>query len=121
LKNQFRRFWQFGNYGNSQAPHRRLRLPPRGRVRYDGGHKRNGTLIDALGPGFEFVPVCPEVEVGMGTPRGLEVPGLFASALIASLASLPVIDEKHLEDSCARAEFISAVTEYRRLKRERRE
>jgi uncharacterized protein YbbK (DUF523 family) len=38
-------------------------------VRYDGGHKRNLTLIDLLGPHVEWVPVCPEVEVGMGTPR----------------------------------------------------
>src|SRR4026209_2097414 len=38
-------------------------------VRYDGGHKRNVTLIDVIGPQVELVPVCPEVEVGMGTPR----------------------------------------------------
>jgi len=38
-------------------------------VRYDGGHKRNVTLIDVIGPHVELVPVCPEVEVGMGTPR----------------------------------------------------
>jgi uncharacterized protein YbbK (DUF523 family) len=38
-------------------------------VRYDGGHKRQRTLIDALGPYVEWVPVCPEVEMGMGTPR----------------------------------------------------
>src|SRR5919106_4917593 len=38
-------------------------------VRFDGGHKRDKRLIDAFGPGVEFVPVCPEVEVGMGTPR----------------------------------------------------
>jgi len=38
-------------------------------VRYDGGHKRNRFLVDTLGQYCEFVPVCPEVEVGMGTPR----------------------------------------------------
>ncbi len=38
-------------------------------VRYDGGHKRSVTLIDVIGPHVELVPVCPEVEVGMGTPR----------------------------------------------------
>jgi uncharacterized protein YbbK (DUF523 family) len=38
-------------------------------VRYDGGHKRDSQLLDALGPYVEWVPVCPEVEVGMGTPR----------------------------------------------------
>jgi len=38
-------------------------------VRYDGGHKRSATLVDLIGPRVELVPVCPEVEVGMGTPR----------------------------------------------------
>jgi len=39
------------------------------KVRYDGGHKRNATLIDLIGPHMELVPVCPEVEIGMGMPR----------------------------------------------------
>jgi uncharacterized protein YbbK (DUF523 family) len=38
-------------------------------VRYDGGHKRDPFLTDELGRYVEWVPVCPEVEVGMGTPR----------------------------------------------------
>jgi uncharacterized protein YbbK (DUF523 family) len=38
-------------------------------VRYDGRHKRDEALLDALGADVEWVPVCPEVEVGMGTPR----------------------------------------------------
>ena len=38
-------------------------------VRYDGGHKRDAFLADVLGPHVEWVRVCPEVEVGMGTPR----------------------------------------------------
>ena len=38
-------------------------------VRWDGGHKRDERLIDALAPYVEWVPVCPEVEAGMGTPR----------------------------------------------------
>src|SRR5207249_11494224 len=38
-------------------------------VRYDGGHKRDSVLIEALGRYVEWVPVCPEVEVGLGTPR----------------------------------------------------
>jgi uncharacterized protein YbgA (DUF1722 family)/uncharacterized protein YbbK (DUF523 family) len=38
-------------------------------VRYDGGHKRNLFLVDVLGPHVEWVPVCPEVEAGFGTPR----------------------------------------------------
>ncbi len=38
-------------------------------VRYDGGHKRDGFLIETLGRSVEWVPVCPEVEVGLWTPR----------------------------------------------------
>jgi uncharacterized protein YbbK (DUF523 family) len=38
-------------------------------VRYDGGHRRDALLIATLGTFVEWVPVCPEVEAGMGTPR----------------------------------------------------
>jgi uncharacterized protein YbgA (DUF1722 family)/uncharacterized protein YbbK (DUF523 family) len=39
------------------------------KVRYDGGHKRDRYLTDTLGQYLEFVPVCPEVEYGLGIPR----------------------------------------------------
>jgi len=39
------------------------------RVRHDGGHKRDTFLTDVLGPFVEWVPVCPEVELGLGVPR----------------------------------------------------
>jgi uncharacterized protein YbbK (DUF523 family) len=38
-------------------------------VRYDGTHKRDEGLLEAFNDTVEWVPVCPEVEVGMGTPR----------------------------------------------------
>lgn len=38
-------------------------------VRYDGGDKLNRAVVDRLGMYFELVPVCPEVEAGMGVPR----------------------------------------------------
>lgn len=38
-------------------------------VRYDGGHRRSDYIVDVLGRQVTFVPVCPEVEVGMGVPR----------------------------------------------------
>ena len=38
-------------------------------VRYDGGHCRDRYLTRDLGAYVEWVPVCPEVEVGMTTPR----------------------------------------------------
>ncbi len=38
-------------------------------VRFDGGHKRDRFLTDTFGRFVEWVPVCPEVEAGFGTPR----------------------------------------------------
>ena len=38
-------------------------------VRFDGGHKRDPFLTDTFGAFVEWVPVCPEVECGFGTPR----------------------------------------------------
>jgi uncharacterized protein YbbK (DUF523 family)/uncharacterized protein YbgA (DUF1722 family) len=37
-------------------------------VRYDGGNKAD-PVVGALGRVFRWIPLCPEVEVGMGTPR----------------------------------------------------
>jgi uncharacterized protein YbbK (DUF523 family) len=138
-------------------------------VRYDGSHKRSATLIELIGTRVELVPVCPEVEVGMGTPReplelvrdarglrmitvqtgidytdrmnewarqrvreleragidgyvlksgspscGLDPRGLFAGVLTTTIPTLPVIDEKQLEDPAARSEFIDRVIAYHR-------
>jgi uncharacterized protein YbgA (DUF1722 family)/uncharacterized protein YbbK (DUF523 family) len=38
-------------------------------VRFDGGHKKDSFLTDVFGRYVEWVPVCPEVEAGLGTPR----------------------------------------------------
>ena len=38
-------------------------------VRFDGGHKLDRFITKTLGQYFEWVPVCPEVELGLGTPR----------------------------------------------------
>ena len=38
-------------------------------VRFDGGHKRDSFLTGTFGRFVEWVPVCPEVESGFGTPR----------------------------------------------------
>jgi uncharacterized protein YbgA (DUF1722 family)/uncharacterized protein YbbK (DUF523 family) len=38
-------------------------------VRWDGGHKLDRFLTDLLSRYVEWVPVCPEVELGMGIPR----------------------------------------------------
>lgn len=39
------------------------------KVRYDGGDKRDQRLIEAFGRLVEWVPVCPEFELGLGVPR----------------------------------------------------
>ena len=38
-------------------------------VRFDGGHKRDPFLVETFGRYVEWVPVCPEVEAGLGVPR----------------------------------------------------
>jgi len=38
-------------------------------VRYDGGHKRDGFLVETLGRFVEWIPICPEVDCGLPTPR----------------------------------------------------
>jgi len=39
------------------------------RVRFDGGHKLDRYLTGTLGCFVEWVPVCPEVELGLPIPR----------------------------------------------------
>lgn len=38
-------------------------------MRFDGGHKQDTFLTATFGQFVEWVPVCPELEVGMGAPR----------------------------------------------------
>ena len=38
-------------------------------VRFNGGHKRYRFLADSLDPYVEWVAYCPEVSIGLGTPR----------------------------------------------------
>lgn len=38
-------------------------------VRYDGSSSKDTFLIDSLGHFVSYVPVCPEVECGLGIPR----------------------------------------------------
>src|SRR5688500_2498030 len=56
-------------------------------VRYDGTHRLDETVIALLGPYVEWVPVCPEVEIGMGTPRE-------PIQLVASPNGVPSMNER---------------------------
>lgn len=38
-------------------------------VRFDGGHKRSVYCLKVLSECFDFKPFCPEMAVGLGTPR----------------------------------------------------
>lgn len=38
-------------------------------VRYDGGHKRSMFCVEVLAEHVDFLPLCPEMAVGMGSPR----------------------------------------------------
>ena len=64
-------------------------------VRYDGGHKRDPFLTDTLGPFVEWVPVCPEVEIGLGVPRD-------TIRLVGEAAAPRLVVEKTGEDLTAR-------------------
>lgn len=39
------------------------------RVRHNGNHSRARYLTDELAPFVDWVPICPEMEIGLGTPR----------------------------------------------------
>ncbi|MDH3692665.1 MAG: DUF523 and DUF1722 domain-containing protein, partial [Gammaproteobacteria bacterium] len=38
-------------------------------VRFDGGHKRDRFITDRLSAFVKFVPICPEIAIGLGVPR----------------------------------------------------
>ena len=39
------------------------------KVRFDGNHTQDHFITNTLGEVFDFIPVCPEVGIGMGVPR----------------------------------------------------
>ena len=45
------------------------------RVRWDGGHKRDAFVCEELAPYFEWVSVCPEVELGLSVPPSEDADG----------------------------------------------
>lgn len=64
----------YGRLSGESMSDRRLRIGVSScllgaEVRYDGGHKRDAFVADALAAHAELVPVCPEVEIGLGVPR----------------------------------------------------
>lgn len=41
------------------------------KVRFDGGHKRNRFITEDLSDYFDFKAICPEMAIGMPTPRSV--------------------------------------------------
>ena len=57
-------------------------------VRHDGSHKRNRFITDILSEHFDFVPFCPEMAIGLGTPRP-------AIRLIKKAGQVRLVDSKN--------------------------
>lgn len=57
------------------------------KVRHDGQHKYHWYISEILGKHFEFISVCPEAEIGMGTPRN-------TVRLVGTLKDPAMIDPK---------------------------
>ena len=62
------------NFGFSARPHDKPRVAVSAcllgqKVRYDGDHKHDLLISGELGGWFEWVPVCPEVGIGLPVPR----------------------------------------------------
>ena len=77
-------------------------------VRYNGGHKRHDWLVDELGKWVIWVPVCPEMEMGLGAPResmslvadpAYRHPRLIANKSRRDLTALAVKTSRRLIDS----------------------
>ncbi len=52
-------------------------------VRYDGGHKRSPFCTDTLQEHVRYVPICPEMGIGLGKPRPSIRLELSAESIIA--------------------------------------
>jgi uncharacterized protein YbgA (DUF1722 family)/uncharacterized protein YbbK (DUF523 family) len=64
------------------------------KVRWNGGHALNRFVAHTLGRFVSFVPVCPEVECGLGTPRETLrlVGGVAAPRLVTSKTGIDHTD-----------------------------
>ena len=72
-------------------------------VRFNGGHSRSRFLTDELGPHVDWVPYCPEMEIGLGAPRetlrltdrGRLVSKSGSADHTAAMAALPSVPRPH--------------------------
>lgn len=69
------------------------------KVRYNGGHKRSSFCVNTLDNYFYFEPVCPEVAIGLGTPREpIRLVGELSDSVAGgSLGTSTSSTDKHLK------------------------
>jgi uncharacterized protein YbbK (DUF523 family)/uncharacterized protein YbgA (DUF1722 family) len=78
-------------------------------VRFDGGHKRDRNLTDLLGRHFRWVAVCPEVEIGLGTPReSMRLVGTAAAPRLVAPRSGRDLTELMTTHAAARADALAS-------------
>jgi uncharacterized protein YbgA (DUF1722 family)/uncharacterized protein YbbK (DUF523 family) len=79
------------------------------KVRYDGGHKHDRWITDVLGAHVEFVPVCPELECGLGVPReAMHLEGSPAAPRLVTIRSGRDLTDRMLEFARGRVEALAA-------------
>ncbi|PKN46229.1 MAG: DUF1722 domain-containing protein [Deltaproteobacteria bacterium HGW-Deltaproteobacteria-17] len=77
-------------------------------VRFDGGHKLDHWMVDVLARHVEFVPVCPEVECGLGVPReAMHLAGDPASPRLVTVRSGVDLTDRMLDFSRRRVEALA--------------
>jgi FdhD protein len=79
-------------------------------VRYNGGDKRDAWLVEVLGRDVEWVPVCPEVEAGFGTPREpMELVRADEGAVLMTTAPRPDLTARLRQSSMRRVDELAAL------------
>lgn len=72
-------------------------------VRFDGGHKRLHFAMDDLAPYVDFVPICPEMAIGLPTPR----PALRLEKDLQGTVALKISKGENRRDYSAEMEYFS--------------
>lgn len=74
------------------------------KVRYDGGHKLAAFLSETFGKFVEWVPVCPEVEAGLGIPReAMQLVGSVRAPRLMTIGTQKELTTALVEFSARRA------------------
>ena len=77
------------------------------KVRFDGGHKRDAYIVNTLGQFFQWVPACPEMDLGLGTPReSLRLVGTSEAPHLVATCRSRIIHHR-----CTAAERLTALAQ----------